>query len=256
MKRGQTKVNYQEKTIVVTGAAQGIGRSIALAYGAKGGRVIIGDINEAGGISLQEEMLQKGYTASFIKADIAKESEVKYMVAETLRMYDAIDILINNAAISFHREDPLTMPLETWNKIIGINLTGAFLCSKHCGTVMKLQGKGNIINIASTRGLMSEAFTEAYSASKGGILALTHSMAVSLGQYGIRVNSISPGWIECEKYSELRDSDHKQHPAGRVGKPEDIAGLCLYVTSEEASFITGTNIVVDGGMTVKMQYLD
>lgn len=247
-------MNYHNKTIIVTGAAQGIGRSVALAYGAKGGRMVIADINEIKGALLQAEMTELGYNATFIKVDISKESEVKYMVAEALRVYNTIDVLINNAAISFHQEDPLTMPLDTWNRIIGINLTGTFLCSRHCGTVMKLQEKGNIVNMASTRGLMSEAHTEAYTASKGGILALTHGLAVSLGKYGIRVNAISPGWIECGDYQKLKATDHKQHPAGRVGKADDIASLCLYLTSEDASFITGANMVVDGGMTIKMIY--
>ncbi len=248
------KMDYQNKTIVVTGAAQGIGAEIARSYAEGGGRVIIADIKEREGRLLEEEIRGKGYIASFIKTDVAREPEVKYMVAEALRLYDSIDILINNAAISYHQEDLLTMQLETWNKIIGINLTGVFLCSKHCGTVMKLQEKGCIINLASTRAMMSEANTEAYSASKGGILALTHALAVSLGGYNIRVNAISPGWIECGSYEAIKPSDHNQHPVGRVGRPRDIAGLCLYLTSEAASFITGANMVVDGGMTVKMIY--
>ena len=247
-------MDYKNKTVIVTGGAQGIGKAIAQGYCGKAANVIIADINEEKGAALQEEMRKQGYNATFLKVDISRESQVKYMVAEAIRIYDTIDVLINNAAISFNQEDPLSMSMEVWNKIIGINLTGTFLCSKHCGTVMKLQGKGSIINIASTRGLMSEANTEAYTASKGGVLSLTHGMAVSLGKYGIRVNAVSPGWIECNSYQELRQADHQQHPIGRVGRPEDIASLCLYLTSEAATFITGANMVVDGGMTVKMIY--
>ncbi len=247
-------MDYKNRTIIITGAAQGIGAEIARSYAQKGGRVIIADLKEREGLLLQEELRGRGHNASFIRTDVSKESEVKYLVAETLRLHDAIDVLINNAAISFHQEDPLTMPLETWNKIIGINLTGVFLCAKHCGTVMKLQKKGSIINMASTRAMMSEANTEAYSASKGGILALTHALSVSLGGHGIRVNAISPGWIACGDDEALKPSDHRQHPVGRVGRPQDIASLCLYLTSDEASFITGANMVVDGGMTIKMIY--
>jgi len=247
-------MTYLDKRLVVTGAGEGIGKSIAMAYGKTGARVILAEINEETGKKVEAEMRDLGYEATFIKTDVSKESDVKYMVSETIRLYEGIDVLINNAAISFYQESPLEMSLETWNRIIGINLTGNFLCTKHCGTIMKLQKSGNIINIASTRAFMSEAFTEAYTASKGGIISLTHGLAVSLGQYGIRVNSISPGWIELGDYGELRPVDHQQHPVGRVGKPEDVAKLCLYLTSPEASFITGSNFTVDGGMTKKMIY--
>ncbi|MBM7615437.1 SDR family oxidoreductase [Alkaliphilus hydrothermalis] len=247
-------MTYLEERVVVTGAGQGIGRSIAMAYGKLGAKVVIAEVNEATGGKVEEDMRSLGYDATFIKTDVSKESDVKYMVSETIRLYEGIDTLINNAAISFYEENPLEMSLETWNKIIGINLTGSFLCAKHCGTIMKLQKRGNIINIASTRAFMSEAFTEAYTASKGGVIALTHGLAVSLGQYGIRVNSISPGWIDLRDYEDLRPVDHQQHPVGRVGKPEDVASLCLYLTSPEAAFITGSNFTVDGGMTKKMIY--
>lgn len=245
---------YQGKTIVVTGGAQGIGREIAWAYGKMGGSIIIADINRELGNKLQGEMEEAHIKASFLYTDVAKESDVKYMVAETLRLYNKIDILINNAAISYYSEDPLEMSLEKWNRIIGVNLTGTYLCSKHCSRAMKLQGGGNIINMASTRAFMSEAHTEAYSASKGGILSLTHALAISLGKYGIRVNAISPGWIENQHYEQLRPIDHEQHPVGRVGRPGDVAKLCLYLTSGEAAFITGQNFTVDGGMTKKMIY--
>ena len=141
-----------------------------------------------------------------------------------------------------------------------VNVTGAYLCVKYCAPHMSAEGC-SIINIASTRALMSEPNTEPYSASKGALLALTHSLAASLGPK-IRVNAISPGWIETSewrrkkdrKFVALRECDHKQHLVGRVGRPEDIAQAACYLTSQDASFITGTNIVIDGGMTVKMIY--
>jgi NAD(P)-dependent dehydrogenase (short-subunit alcohol dehydrogenase family) len=151
---------------------------------------------------------------------------------------------------------------EEWNRVIATNLQSVYLVTRY---LLPLMPRGaSIINIASTRALMSEPNTEAYSASKGGILALTHAMAISLAPRGIRVNAISPGWIETSNWKKrsirkeplLRDIDHLQHPAGRVGKPEDIAYACLFLSSEEASFITGVNLVVDGGMTVKMIYAE
>jgi NAD(P)-dependent dehydrogenase (short-subunit alcohol dehydrogenase family) len=167
---------------------------------------------------------------------------------------------VNNAAIFANR--PLaSLSLKEWNRVIGVNLTGAFLCAKHAAPHLK-RTEGSIINIASTRALMSEPDTEAYSASKGGIVALSHSLALSLGPH-IRVNCISPGWIDVSgwkkkhimKKGRLSAEEHSQHPCGRVGKPEDISSLILYLASPAAGFITGANFVVDGGMTRKMVYV-
>jgi NAD(P)-dependent dehydrogenase (short-subunit alcohol dehydrogenase family) len=153
------------------------------------------------------------------------------------------------------------LSLEEWNRVIGTNLTGSFLTAKFAAPHLK-QSKGSIINISSTRALQSEANTEAYSASKGGVLALTHSLAVSLGPE-IKVNSISPGWIDVSgvkkksksKQIELTEADHLQHPAGRVGKAEDIANMVLFLLNPANDFITGQNFVIDGGMTKKMIYV-
>ena len=155
--------------------------------------------------------------------------------------------------------DKLT--LEEWNRVIGTNLTGAFLCAKHTAPYIAAQ-KGTIINMCSTRAFQSEPDTFAYSASKGGLLALTHSLAVSLGP-DIRVNAISPGWIDVSalrkrakaKADDLRPEDHAQHPAGRVGQADDIARMILFLIAPENGFITGQNFTVDGGMTAKMIYV-
>jgi NAD(P)-dependent dehydrogenase (short-subunit alcohol dehydrogenase family) len=178
---------------------------------------------------------------------------------ETVRAFKGLGALINNAGISRFKSLEGTT-LADWQAVIGTNLTGAFLCSKYAAPHLRERG-GAIVNIASTRALMSEADTEAYAASKGGIVALTHALAVSLGP-AVRVNCISPGWIETgewEKKSARRaprhsERDRLQHPAGRVGVPEDIAALVDYLISPEAGFITGANFVVDGGMTRKMIY--
>ncbi len=156
---------------------------------------------------------------------------------------------------------PVTgLSIEEWDRVIGVNLTGMFLCMKHTAPHLK-ELKGAAVNIASTRALMSEPDTESYSASKGGIVALTHALAVSLGP-DVRVNCISPGWIDVSNLKkaservpeELTEADHVQHPAGRVGRAEDIASMVSYLLSDRAAFITGQNFVVDGGMTRKMIY--
>ncbi len=167
---------------------------------------------------------------------------------------------MNNAAISRNRHIR-DLSLEDWNAVLGVNLTGPFLLAKHAAPYLEI-ARGAVVNICSTRALMSEPNTEAYSASKGGLLALTHSLAVSLGPR-VRVNAISPGWIEVSAYKKaslckepvLSAEDHAQHPAGRVGKPEDVARMVLFLLAEENSFITGQNFIVDGGMTKRMIYV-
>ncbi|MGE0082079.1 MAG: SDR family oxidoreductase, partial [Thiohalomonadaceae bacterium] len=154
------------------------------------------------------------------------------------------------------------LAVEQWQRIIGVTLTGAFLCARAAAPLLR-RPSGCIINIASTRALMSEPHTEAYAASKGGLVALTHALAVSLGPE-VRVNCISPGWIDVSAWKKsrvreqavLRPQDHAQHPAGRVGRPEDLATMALFLAGDGAGFVTGQNFVVDGGMTRKMIYVE
>lgn len=247
------------KVAIITGGGQGIGKAIAKKFLENNISVVIAEIDESAGRETEEEYLSLG-NIKFIKTDVSKEEDVINMVEETVKSFGKINYLINNAGIAINK--PISeLTLEEWNRVLGVNLTGAFLCSKYAYPYMKKEG-GVIINIASTRAFMSEPNTEAYSASKGGIYALTHALAISLGPE-IRVNCISPGWIETSEWKkkslrkkpELTELDHKQHPAGRVGKPEDIASLVLFLISDEAGFITGANFIVDGGMTRKMIYL-
>lgn len=253
-------MTLQGKVAIVTGGGQGIGKAIAQRFLAEGLKVVIAEIDQEAGQETAREFNALG-DIRFIQTDISDEASVKNLVREIQMTWGAIDVLVNNAAIAHPENPPITeISLEQWNQIISINLTGAFLCTKHCVTNLK-QNQGAIINIASTRALMSEPNTEAYSATKGGIVALTHALAISLGP-DIRVNCISPGWIEVSEWrksserqsAQLTELDHQQHPVGRVGKPEDIASLALYLASPESAFITGENLVVDGGMTKKMIY--
>lgn len=247
------------KVAIITGGGQGIGKAIAKKFLENNINVVIAEIDEEAGKEIEEEYSSLG-NIKFIKTDVSKEEDVINMVDKTIKTFRKINYLINNAGIAINKHIT-ELTLEEWNKVISVNLTGAFLCSKYTYPYLK-ETHGVIINIASTRAFMSEPNTEAYSASKGGIYALTHALAISLGPE-VRVNCISPGWIEVSEWkkksirkpSELTELDHKQHPAGRVGKPEDIASLVFYLISDEASFITGANFIVDGGMTRKMIYL-
>lgn len=180
-------------------------------------------------------------------------------MAQLFREWGDIDIIINNAGIS--EFSPITeTDVEDFDKILSVNLRPAFITSRQLAIHRKSQAAppayGRIINICSTRYLMSEPGSEGYAASKGGIYSLTHALALSLAEYHITVNCISPGWIQTANYDQLKPEDHAQHPSGRVGRPEDIARLCLFLCREENDFINGENITVDGGMTKKMIYIE
>jgi len=231
-----------QKTAIVTGAAQGIGRAVARLLVQRGYRVAVADLQAPAG--KREKFL-------FVRTDVSSEASVRKCVRTTVKRLGRIDALVSNAGITGPGNGPVEkLALREWNRRIGVNLTGAFLMAKHCVPQLKRHG-GAIVNIASTRALQSEPDTEAYAASKGGLVALTHALALSLGPR-VRVNCVSPGWIASEA---VRKKDHAQHPAGRVGRGEDIAEIVAYLLSDAAGFVTGQNFVVDGGMTRKMIYL-
>lgn len=238
------------KVAIITGGGKGIGAEIALHLLSQGMRVVVAELNPL----LKSFDLNDASRLLFIKTDVRSEASIKKMIQETIDYFGRIDCLVNNAGIlpdekaSFEQTS-----LKTWNDYISTHLTGAFLCAKYAAPYLRKQ-QGNIINIASTRALQSEGNNEPYAAAKGGLVALTHELAISLAP-DVRVNCISPGWIHTQN-EKLRKIDHSQHPVGRVGKPEDIANLVAFLISDQASFITGQNYIVDGGMTIKMIYAD
>ena len=246
-------------TAIVTGGAQGIGRQTSETLLKNGYNVVIADVDTEAADQALSELRALGKILS-ITCDVSNEKDVIQLVEKSIQTFERIDVLVNNAAIAVNK--PITdLSFEEWSKVIDINLGGAFLCSKYVVPHLR-KTRGSIINICSTRAFMSEKDTEAYSASKGGIFALTHALAVSLGPE-IRVNSISPGWIEV---SELKkkgkrtiphhsEQDRLQHPAGRVGKATDISSMILFLIHPDNSFITGQNFVIDGGMTRRMIYV-
>jgi NAD(P)-dependent dehydrogenase (short-subunit alcohol dehydrogenase family) len=255
-------MDWNDRVVIVTGGGQGIGRVLSHAFAKKGVIVYIADVDKEAGEECQRWIEAEGGQAFFVPVDVSREEEVQSLMACVEREQGKLNVLVNNAAIM--RNGPIEkLSLEDWNRVIGVNLTGAFLCAKYGVPLLRKGEDPVIIQIASTRALMSEPHTEAYSASKGGILALTHALAVSLGPE-IRVNAVSPGWIDVSPWQKsskrqpetLREIDHAQHPVGRVGRPDDIAQAVLFLASKEAGFMTGANIVVDGGMTVKMIYAE
>ena len=239
---------FTGKTVVITGAAQGIGRSIALMYASQHANIVLADMNPLGN-QVADEI---GKQAIFVQTDVRKPDQIIKLMEKAVEHSGKIDILINNAG-KFAPVSPYEATVDEWDDIINTNLRSVFLCSREAAKYMKGNG-GRIVSIASTRAFMSESNTEAYAATKGGIIALTHALARSLGSDGINVNCISPGWIETGDYNALSELDHAQHLARRVGKPEDIAQACLYLTHPLNDFITGQNVTIDGGMTKKMIY--
>jgi NAD(P)-dependent dehydrogenase (short-subunit alcohol dehydrogenase family) len=234
-------MRFAEKTVVVTGAARGIGRAVAEAFVSEGARVFAADISPAAPVPGAES----------VAVDVAEEEQVRALMA---RVGPKLDVLVNNAGLSWFGPMEST-PVAQFDRVIAVNLRGPYLCARYGAPLLRASGAGAIINIASTRALMSEPGGEAYGASKGGLLALTHALAISLGP-AVRVNAILPGWIDVSG-EPLREIDHAQHPAGRVGRPSDIARACLFLASpEEAGFMTGQTMVIDGGMTRKMIYAE
>lgn len=250
------------KVIAITGGGAGIGRGIAWHFARAGYGVSILEADRQAGKEALQVMLEAGARALLTVGDVSRPADVTRWLAATKSKLGVPDVLVNNAGIEI-RKDVLKLSLAEFDKVIAVNLRGTFIASQAAARMMAAKKRGGaIINIASTRAFMSEGGTEGYSASKGGIVALTHAMAISLGEHRIRVNCISPGWIEVhdwQKASKARPprhsrADKQQQPVGRVGIPGDVAKACQFLT-ESADFMTGQNIILDGGMSVKMIYV-
>jgi NAD(P)-dependent dehydrogenase (short-subunit alcohol dehydrogenase family) len=237
---------YSEKAALVTGGAQGLGKGTAVLLAERGYRVAIADLRKpVGGAN----------GLDFVRCDVSREPAVRACIRRVVKRFGRLDALVNNAGIASPGNGPVEkLALTEWNRRIGVNLTGAFLMTKHAAPHLR-RTRGAIVNIASTRALQSEPDTEAYAAAKGGLVALTHALAMSLGPQ-VRVNCISPGWIaHLSKNGAVTKRDHEQHPVGRVGRVDDVAELVAFLLSDAAGFATGQNYVLDGGMTRKMIYV-
>lgn len=245
------------RVALVTGAARGIGLGIAAWLISEGWQVVLTDRDRVRGSKVTKVL---GENAWFIAMDVSSEEQVTLCVAEVLGQFGRLDALVCNAAVADpHNATLESLSLHDWNRVLAVNLSGPMLLAKHCAPYLRAHG-GAIVNLTSTRATQSEPDTEAYAASKGGLLALSHALAISLGPE-IRVNAVSPGWIDTRDPSvrraePLSDSDHAQHPVGRVGTVEDVAAMVVWLLSKNAGFVTGQEFVVDGGMTKKMVYQD
>jgi 3(or 17)beta-hydroxysteroid dehydrogenase len=251
----------ESKVAIITGAASGLGRASARLLAKEGAKVvIIADINEVKGKAVAKEIKSEGGNAIFIRADVRKESDWKRVIERTLTEFDKLDILVNNAGVLFHKkiED---MSLEEWRELMSTNLDGVFLGTKHAIGAMKRSGGGSIINMSSAGGIVGTAeHTSAYCASKGGVRLFTKAAALECSKsgldYNIRVNSVHPGGITTPMtVANFKDRTMSQwlerYPVGHPGEPIVIAYGVLYLASDESKFVTGAEMVIDGGWTAK-----
>ena len=239
------------RRIFVTGGAHGIGKSIVEYFASRGDKVAFCDIDTVRG---KEVAAQTG--ATFYKVDVTNATQLENAMQQIFDAWDDIDVLVNNVGVGMFK--PLTeVSVEEFDRVINTNLRSAFITARMLARHRQANGNtayGRIVNLCSTRYMQSEAGTEGYSASKGGIHSLTHALAVSLAPMHIMVNAIAPGWIHVREDETLRPEDHEFHPSGRVGTPEDIARMCLFLCEPENEFINGQTLTIDGGVTVKMIY--
>jgi NAD(P)-dependent dehydrogenase (short-subunit alcohol dehydrogenase family) len=243
------------KVALVTGAGKGIGKCIALQMAQAGAKVVVNYAHsEYGARDLVARIHNEGYEAIAIKADISNLVEIEQMVEQVLQHFGQIDILVNNAAID-PREDFFQVNEAFWDRVVDTNLKGSFFCAQACARVMAKVGQGSIINISSVHGNLTMPRYSAYASTKGGINAMTRQLALDLAKYQITVNAVAPGATEVEKFSEepwiKQEFIGEIIPLGRIGQPEDIAPMVLFLASDQARFITGQVITIDGGSSTK-----
>ncbi len=255
-------MEFQDKVVIITGSASGIGRASALAFAREGAQVLIADIDAEATARLVEGIRSWGGTAQGIIGDVTREADAARIANETVSSFGGIDVLINNVGIQTHGTVESTT-LEAWNTTLAVNLTSVYLMSHFVVPEMRRRGGGAIVNMASIQGLACEPNVAAYAASKGGVIALTRTMALDYANENIRVNSVCPGWVDtpllhasAQASGQQADTVLQQRssmkPMGRFGSPEEIAQVVLFLASPRASFVTGAAYTVDGGLSARL----
>src|SRR5919107_4926753 len=242
------------KVAIVTGAAYGIGRAIAERYGAEGAKVVVCDVDAAGGEAVAKGVSDGGGTAVAIVADVSDKAAVDRLFDETLERCGTVDVLVNNAGLTNPERHFLDGDEAWWDRIHAVNLKGSFLCGLRAAKEMAQRGEGVIINVSSGGATRAHRGNAAYDATKGGIEALTRAMAVDLAPYGVRVNGLIPGSIDARGMDAEKKAERgKAIPMGRMGDPEDMTGAAVFLASDDAAYVTGQMVAVDGGILAAMR---
>jgi len=254
----------KNKVIIVTGAGNGIGKGIAKTFARYGAKIIIATQYDTEGLQVESEILAEGNWAKHIKTDVREEASIKNLISEVSIHLGRIDILINNAGITMFKSI-LDSSIDDWNKVIDTDLRGVFLCSKYIAQFMISKNlSGSIINISSNHAYRTLPNTEIYAAAKGGVNAMTRSMALSLGKYGIRVNTICPGFTDTHHYQtwlkeksnslQINEDVLNLHASHKISTPDDIANLAVFLASDNSKNITGADFLIDGGLTARLYH--
>ena len=245
------------RTCLVTGAGRGLGRAIALGLAQAGSRLMLVDVNPEDLAGVEAELRSAGSQVATAVVDVGDEGQVRACIAETLRHFGGLQVLVNNAGVT-SRAPLEDLPLEDWERVLRVNLTGTYLCSKHAVRPMIAQRAGSIINIASMSGLVGNrgGDNSHYCASKGGVIALTRSLAVEWARHGIRVNAVAPGYCVTPMTDRLKQRDPAFYqelvgrvPLGRFGTGQDLAAAVVYLSSDASAYVSGSVLVVDGAYT-------
>jgi len=240
-------MRLKDKVTLITGAGAGIGRAIALEFAREGAKLLLAELNEETGRAVTGEVAAAGGEARFQRCDTSKETDVQAAVQAAIDGFGRLDIMVNNAGVS----------QRDWDTTIAVNLSGVYYGCQHAAEAMAARGGGVIVNLASILGLVGIGAEDPYVAAKHGVVGLTKKFAIRYGPQGVRVNCISPGWIETAMTAVIRENAllrqqiDQQTPMGRMGRPEEVAKCALFLASDESSFVTGTALVVDGGWTAR-----
>nr|WP_232144593.1 SDR family NAD(P)-dependent oxidoreductase [Luteimonas sp. Y-2-2-4F] len=246
-------MRFQDKSVIVTGGASGIGEAASRLFAAEGARVVVADFSDAGQ-ALADQLGAAEGRALFVKVDVADSAQVQALMDRTVEAFGRIDVLFANAGIA-HDAPVDQLDEADWQRTLDINLTGVYLCGKYAAQRMLAQGGGAIVNCGSIHSHVGKSAVTAYAAAKGGVKLLTQSMAIDLAPRGVRVNAVCPGYIETPLLAAIPPEAKEQlkalHPMGRLGRADEVAKTVLFLASDDASFVTGASLLVDGGYTAQ-----